>query len=162
MSVAPASYVKKTKIDFTRKKKLPFETVIQLQNCMGATVYKKLLESQVYDVNIATTSPFDQQRNKFLPSVVEFLFHGFTQSYTDIKDYQRYRLLAVDGSDLQENLFYPISFRVVRFFLPSGAYEAVITAVRFFLDCTKKKQTGIGLFPIPFRIPFLFPLLSLS
>jgi hypothetical protein len=31
---------------------------------------------------------------------VEFLFHEFTQSYTDIKDYRGYRLLAVDGSDL--------------------------------------------------------------
>lgn len=31
---------------------------------------------------------------------MEFLFHQFTQSYTDIKDYRGYRLLAVDGSDL--------------------------------------------------------------
>jgi hypothetical protein len=31
-----------------------------------------------------------------------------------------------DFLDLQENLFYPISFRVVRFVLPSGAYETVI------------------------------------
>jgi len=29
--------------------------------------------------------------------------------------------------DLQENLFYPISFRVVRFALPGGTYETVIT-----------------------------------
>jgi hypothetical protein len=29
--------------------------------------------------------------------------------------------------DLQENLFYPISFRVVRFVLPSGDYETFIT-----------------------------------
>lgn len=48
----------------------------------------------------ATTSAFVQQRNKILPSAVEFLFHAFTQSYTDIKDYRGYRLLAVDGSDL--------------------------------------------------------------
>jgi len=32
-----------------------------------------------------------------------------------------------DFLDLQENLFYPISFRVVRFVLPNGAYETVIT-----------------------------------
>ena len=31
---------------------------------------------------------------------MEFLFHEFTQSNTDIKDYRGYRLLAVDGSDL--------------------------------------------------------------
>ncbi|MCQ6562664.1 hypothetical protein [Paenibacillus mendelii] len=28
------------------------------------------------------------------------MFHKFTQSYTNIKDYRGYRLLAVDGSDL--------------------------------------------------------------
>lgn len=32
-----------------------------------------------------------------------------------------------DVLDLHENLFYPTSFRVVRFVLPSGAFETVIT-----------------------------------
>ncbi len=32
-----------------------------------------------------------------------------------------------DFLDLKENVFYPMSFRVVRFALPSGAYETVIT-----------------------------------
>ncbi|MGM1050712.1 MAG: IS4 family transposase [Bacillota bacterium] len=101
MSAAPAPYVKNPKKDFTRKKKLPFETVMQLLISMGGnSIYKELLESQGYDVNTATTSAFVQQRNKILPSAVEFLFHEFTQSYTDIKYYRGYRLLAVDGSDL--------------------------------------------------------------
>lgn len=101
MSAAPAHYVKNPEKDFTRKKKLPFETVMQLLISMGGnSIYKELLESQGYDVNTATTSAFVQQRNKILPSAVEFLFHQFTQSYTDIKDYRGYRLLAVDGSDL--------------------------------------------------------------
>ncbi|PWW00866.1 hypothetical protein DFQ01_1118 [Paenibacillus cellulosilyticus] len=67
----------------------------------GNSLYKELLESEGYDVNTATASAFVQQRNKILPSAVESLFHIFTQSYTDIKDYRGYRLLAVDGSDLQ-------------------------------------------------------------
>jgi hypothetical protein len=101
MAAAPAPYVKKPEKDFTRKKKLPFETVMQLLISMGGnSIYKELLESQGYDVNTATTSAFVQQRNKILPSAVEFLFHKFTQSFTDIKDYRGYRLLAVDGSDL--------------------------------------------------------------
>ncbi|MBU5445690.1 IS4 family transposase [Paenibacillus sp. MSJ-34] len=102
MSAAPAPYVKNPNKDFTRKKKLPFETVMELLISMGGnSIYKELLESQGYDVNTATTSAFVQQRNKILPSAVEFLFHKFTQSYTDIKNYRGYRLLAVDGSDLQ-------------------------------------------------------------
>lgn len=101
MSAAPASYVKNPEKDFTRKKKLPFETVMQLLISMGGnSLYKELLESQGYDVNTATPSAFVQQRNKILPSAMEFLFHEFTQSYTDIKDYRGYRLLAIDGSDL--------------------------------------------------------------
>ena len=95
MSATPAPYVKNPQTDFTRKKKLPFETVMQLLISMGGnSIYKELLESQGYDVNTATTSAFVQQRNKILPSAVEFLFHEFTQSYTDIKDYRGYRLLA--------------------------------------------------------------------
>jgi hypothetical protein len=101
MSAAPAPYVKNPEKDFTRKKKLPFETVMQLLISMGGnSLYKEILESQGYDVNTATTSAFVQQRNKILPSAVECLFHKFTQSHTDIKDYSGYRLIAIDGSDL--------------------------------------------------------------
>ncbi|MBU5674793.1 IS4 family transposase, partial [Paenibacillus brevis] len=101
MSASPAPYVKNPETDFTRKKKLPFETVMQLLISMGGnSIYKELLESQGYDVNTATSSAFVQQRNKILPSAVEFLFREFTQSYQDLKDYRGYRLLAIDGSDL--------------------------------------------------------------
>lgn len=101
MAAVPAPYVKNPEKDFTRKKKLPFETVMQLLISMGGnSIYKELLESQGFDLNTATTSAFVQQRNKILPSAVEFLFHEFTQSYTDIKGYRGYRLLAIDGSDL--------------------------------------------------------------
>jgi hypothetical protein len=101
MSAAPAPYVKNPEKDFTRKKKLPFETVMQLLISMGGnSLYKELLESQGYNTNTATTSAFVQQRNKILPSAVEFLFQKFTQSHTDLKRYRGYRLLAIDGSDL--------------------------------------------------------------
>ncbi len=101
MSAAPAPYVQKPEKDFTRKKKLPFETVMQLLISMGGnSLYKELLESQGYDINTATTSAFVQQRNKILPSAVEFLFHKFTHSYADVKNYRGYRMLAIDGSDL--------------------------------------------------------------
>jgi len=101
MSATPAPYVKNPEKDFTRKKKLPFETVMQLLISMGGnSIYKELLESQGYNVNTATTSAFVQQRNKILPSALECLFHKFTQSHTGIKDYRGYRLLAIDGSDL--------------------------------------------------------------
>jgi hypothetical protein len=101
MSAEPAPYVKNSEKDFTRERKLPFETVLQFLVSMGGnSIFKELLDSQGYDVNTATTSAFIQQRNKILPSALEYLFHKFTQSHTDIKDYRGYRLLAFDGSDV--------------------------------------------------------------
>jgi len=101
MSESPAAFVKNPEKDFTRKRKLPFETVIQLLLSMGGnSIYKELLEANGYDANTATTSAFIQQRDKILPNAFEFLFHEFTNTMTDPKTYKEYRLIAVDGSDL--------------------------------------------------------------
>lgn len=101
MSASPALFVRDPERDFTRKRKLPFENVMQLLLSMGgSSIYKELLEAQGYEVNTATTSAFVQQRDKILPFAFEFLLHEFTQSFTEIKTYRGYRLLAVDGSDL--------------------------------------------------------------
>ena len=66
----------------------------------GNSIYKELLEAQGYSVNTATAAAFVQQRGKILPFALEFLLHEFTQSFSDIKRYKGFRLLAVDGSDL--------------------------------------------------------------
>jgi len=101
MSVSPELYVKNPHKDFTRNRKLPFESVIQLLLSMGGnSIYKELLEAQGYDVNTATTSAFVQQRDKILPFALESLFHQFTEHFTDTQKYKGYRLLAVDGSDM--------------------------------------------------------------
>lgn len=101
MSASPALFVKNPEKDFTRNRKLPFETVMQLLLSMGGnSIYKELLEAQGYDINTPTTSAFVQQRDKILPSAFEFLFHEFTQWFSDTKKYKGFRLLAVDGSDL--------------------------------------------------------------
>jgi hypothetical protein len=101
MSASPALFVKNPARDFTRKRKLPFETVMQLLLSMGGnSIYKELLEAQGYDISTATTSAFVQQRDKILPSTLEFLLHEFTRSFSDTKKYKGFRLLAVDGSDL--------------------------------------------------------------
>jgi hypothetical protein len=101
LSASPALFVKNPGKDFTRKRKLPFETVVQQLISMGGnSIYKELLESQRYDVNTATSSAFVQQRDKILPCAFEFLLHEFTQSHSEQKTYRGYRLLAVDGSTL--------------------------------------------------------------
>ena len=101
MAATPELFVKAPGIDFTRDRKLPFEAVVLLLISMGGnSIYKELLESHGYDPKTATTSAFIQQRDKILPCAFEFLLHEFNQSYSDIKRYCGYRLLAADGSDL--------------------------------------------------------------
>lgn len=101
LSASPELFVKNPGKDFTRNRKLPFETVVQLLISMGGnSIYKELLESQGYDVNTATASAFVQQRDKILPCAFEYLLHEFTRSYSDTKTYRGYRLFAADGSSL--------------------------------------------------------------
>lgn len=101
MAENPMLYVKNPGKDFTRDRKLPFETVVNLLISMGGnSLYKELLDSLGYDVDTATSSAFIQQRSKILPCALAFLLNEFTGSYTEHKRYRGYRLLANDGSAL--------------------------------------------------------------
>lgn len=101
LSASSALFVKNPVKDFTRNRKLPFDSVVHLLISMGGnSIYKELLEAQGFDLNTASTSAFVQQRDKILPSAFEALLHSFTASASDIKKYRGYRLLATDGSDL--------------------------------------------------------------
>jgi hypothetical protein len=87
MAKDPALFIKNPGKDFTRNRKLPFETVVQLLIYMGGnSIYKELLESQGYNFDTVTTSAFVQQRDKILPFAFEFLFHQFTKSFLNTKN----------------------------------------------------------------------------
>lgn len=95
-------FVKNPGKDFTRNRKLSFETVVLLLISMGGnSIVKELLEASGYDLNTATASAFVQQRDKILPWALEFLFQEFTQSLPLTKKHKGYKLLAVDGSDVR-------------------------------------------------------------
>lgn len=101
MAASPKLFAKIPGKDFTHNRKHSFETVIQLLLSMGGnSLYNKLLEFCGYDVDTATTSVFVQQREKLLPFAFEFLLGEFTSSLNELKTCNGYRLLAVDGSDL--------------------------------------------------------------
>jgi hypothetical protein len=94
-------YVKNPGKDFTRNRKLPFETVIEILLSMGGgTLNQELYEFFNYDVNTASSSAFVQQRDKILPEALKLLHHEFTHSFLGDKTYNGYRLLAVDGTGL--------------------------------------------------------------
>ena len=94
-------FVKNPEKDFTRNRKLDFKTMIELLlNMNGNSIYKELLDHCGYTTDVATSSAFVQQRDKILPFAFEFLLHEFNASFKHHKTYRGYRLLAVDGSDL--------------------------------------------------------------
>ena len=101
MSKTKTLYVANPDKDFTRKRKLDFETLLKMLVSMGGqSIYKELLETFDYDLDVCTSSAFVQQRQKILPCAFEDLMHNFTDSFIGNKSYRGYRLLAADGSDL--------------------------------------------------------------
>jgi len=101
ISESPDLFVKTPGRDFTRNRKLPLPVVIQMLISMGGnSIYKELLEMHGYNEETTTTSAFIQQRDKILPCTFEFILHEFTKSYSNLKYFRGYRLIAIDGSDL--------------------------------------------------------------
>lgn len=87
--------------DFTRNRKLPFETVFRNLISMGGnSICKELLNAHGDDSDMATISAFIQQRDKIIPYAFEFLFNMLMHSHSGAKKYQDYRLMAVDSSSL--------------------------------------------------------------
>ena len=88
--------------DFTRKRKLPFEKVLTFLVKMGGhSLRDEMLDFLDFKEVPASVSALVQQRRKILPEALEYLFHKFTDDCHKPKQYRGYRLLAVDGSDLQ-------------------------------------------------------------
>ncbi|MEE1528259.1 MAG: IS4 family transposase [Blautia sp.] len=88
--------------DFSRNRKIPYENMIlSLLTLEGASLSNELLRQFGCNATTATTSAFVQQRKKILPAALETLFHDFTSQTNRDCFYKGYRLLAVDGSDIQ-------------------------------------------------------------
>ena len=88
--------------DFTRKRKLDFASVVSILLSMsGGSTASSLMDYFKFDPNVASASAFVQQRAKLKPEAMEYLFQRFVQGIPAKKTFRGYRLLAVDGSDLQ-------------------------------------------------------------
>ena len=97
-------FAKNPFIDFSRKRKLNFETTIQcILSMESGSLQKELLEFFSFDSQTPSASAFNQQRNKLLPETFEYLFHEFNSKFPEERTYRGYRLLACDGTDL--NIF---------------------------------------------------------
>lgn len=99
MSSNPKDFVQNPEKDFTRNRKLSFESMVSFILAMnGNSLYTELMTYFNYDVKTASTSAFIQQRSKIRPDAFKYLFQQFTASYDQYKYFRGYRLLAVDGS----------------------------------------------------------------
>lgn len=94
--------VKNPKKDFSRKRKLPLETMLLMLVGMGSgSLSKELYDWLEFSEDMPSASAFVQQRNKVRPEAMELVFREFTDSFLLDSKFQGYRLLAVEGSDLR-------------------------------------------------------------
>lgn len=101
MATCPEPFVRNPGSDFTRKRKLDFETTIRCLIAMeSGSLKKELLELFHYNPDTATAAAFNQQREKIVPEALEFLFREFSNAFAHCQTYRGYRLLACDGTDL--------------------------------------------------------------
>ena len=102
MAKHPEDFCRYPGKDFTRNRKLPFEKLLTLLVKMGGhSLRDEMLDCLDSKETPASVSALVQQRSKLLPQALEYLFREFTDKCHRPKLYKGYRLLAVDGSDLQ-------------------------------------------------------------
>ena len=88
--------------DFTRKRKLDFASVVSvLLSMIGGSTASSLMDYFKSDPATASTSAFVQQRAKLKAEAMEYLFQRFVQGSPVKRRFHGYRLLAIDGSNLQ-------------------------------------------------------------
>ena len=102
MAMEKERVVKCIEKNFTRNRKLSFESVLSvLLTLNGSSSAAGLMEYFKFSSHLSSTSAFVQQRSKLKPEAMEHLFHAYTHTASALKTFNGYRLLAVDGSDLQ-------------------------------------------------------------
>lgn len=96
------SFVTNPGIDFTRKRKLPFDEIIRILLSIGGnSLGKEMLDYFNFSNNMPSRSAFIQQRSKILPSALESIQREFLESFNTWKKHKGYRVFAFDGSRLQ-------------------------------------------------------------
>ena len=80
-------YVKKPGKDFTRNRKLTFETILKMLICMGGnTINEELYDWFEFSVDTSFVSSFIQQRNKLFSIALQELFEQFVMKMLCAKD----------------------------------------------------------------------------
>lgn len=101
MASTPWLFSKKPDADFSRNRKLDFASTIQFILSMeSGSLKKELLDYFRFSAETPSASAFSQQRSKLISETFPFLFDEFNSLFPFQRNYNGYRLLACDGSDL--------------------------------------------------------------
>ncbi len=111
-------YVMNPQTDFTRKRKFTMKDIVtQIISMNGGTLKKELYDLSKIKKTTLTPSAFVQQRSKISSAAFKDVLKYFNESCKDSKTYRGYRLIAVDGSDINcprntksENYFSTIQY----------------------------------------------------
>jgi len=96
-----SDFVRNSKTDFTRSRKLGFlPTFNSVLTMGGGSLGSELLELFEYSDSMPCKSAFVQARHKILPEAFSHVFYEFTKELPRHKKYKGYHLLSVDGSSL--------------------------------------------------------------
>ena len=103
-SLNRSKYAKCSDTDFTRSRKLPFNTLIETMLRMeGKSMDNELISAFPKASETPSVSAFFQQRSKLKAGVFDDLFHSLVLSVESLQSPQTFnglRLLAVDGTDI--------------------------------------------------------------
>ena len=96
-------YVKNPKADFTRTRKLSLEdTIKQILSMEGGSLNRELYHfAKAHKISI-TSSAFIQQRSKIRATAFESILKDFNSRCNDKQKFKGYRLLAADGSAINQ------------------------------------------------------------
>lgn len=98
----PNKYCHNPGRDFSRNRKLPFETVLKSIIGIGSRgLTNELIDIFEHSWDMPSASAFVQQRSKIKPDALKDIFTGFTDKITSDLCGDEMRILAVDGSDIQ-------------------------------------------------------------
>lgn len=87
--------------DFSRNRKISLEDLVRfLLSISGKSINQELLEFYDYNVSTATASAFLQQREKLCYEGLGFISSQFINSFKEMKKLKGYRLIGIDGSDV--------------------------------------------------------------
>lgn len=96
-----ACYCSDPASDFTRKRKLPVETLIHFIIQMQSKSLNSELCEYFNDINsLPTTSALCQQRDKLDITAFQRIMHLFVNTFDDYKTWKGFHILACDGSDV--------------------------------------------------------------